>query len=84
LGVFSILPWGYFPEAGIGGLTVALTDTEIRKAKAKGKDYRISDGGGLYLFFTTSGGKLWRWKYRFEGREKLMSFGVIPTCHFLW
>jgi integrase len=57
---------------------VALTDTEIRKAKARGKPYRMSDGGGLYLFVTVPGGKLWRWKYRFEGREKLMSFGSYP------
>ncbi len=38
----------------------------------------MSDGGGLYLFVTPPGGKLWRWKYRFEGREKLMSFGGYP------
>jgi integrase len=38
----------------------------------------MSDGGGLYLFVTTPGGKLWRWKYRFDGREKLMSFGSYP------
>jgi integrase len=57
---------------------VALTDTGIRKAKAKAKAYRMSDGGGLYLFVTTPGGKLWRWKYRFDGREKLMSFGSYP------
>jgi len=69
---------GIFPRGVIGGLTVALTDTEIRKAKAKGKAYRMSDGGGLYLFVTAPGGKLWRWKYRFDGREKLMSFGSYP------
>ena len=57
---------------------MALSDTEIRKAKAKGNAYRMSDGGGLYLFVTAPGGKLWRWKYRFEGREKLMSFGSYP------
>jgi integrase len=57
---------------------MALTDTEIRKAKAKASAYRMSDGGGLYLFVTPPGGKLWRWKYRFEGREKLMSFGSYP------
>ena len=57
---------------------MTLTDTGIRKAKAKNKAYRMSDGGGLYLFVTPPGGKLWRWKYRFEGREKLMSFGGHP------
>ncbi|MEO6815673.1 MAG: integrase arm-type DNA-binding domain-containing protein [Edaphobacter sp.] len=57
---------------------MALTDTEIRKAKAKGTGYRLSDGGGLHLWITPAGGKLWRWKYRFESREKLMSFGGYP------
>lgn len=57
---------------------MALTDTEIRKAKAKSSAYRMSDGGGLYIWITPAGGKLWRWKYRFEGREKLMTFGSYP------
>jgi len=55
-----------------------LTDTTIRKAKAQNEAYRLSDGGNLYLWITPAGGKLWRWAYRFEGREKLMSFGKYP------
>ncbi|MGA7962099.1 MAG: integrase arm-type DNA-binding domain-containing protein, partial [Candidatus Acidiferrales bacterium] len=57
---------------------MVVTDTEIRKAKTKASAYRMSDGGGLYLQVTPAGGKLWRWKYRFEGREKLMSLGSYP------
>ena len=57
---------------------MALTDTVIRKAKTKASAYRLSDGGGLYLQVTPAGGKLWRWKYRFEGREKLMALGSYP------
>lgn len=57
---------------------MALTDTIIRKAKVKASAYRLSDGGGLYLQVTPAGGKLWRWKYRFEGREKLMALGSYP------
>jgi integrase len=57
---------------------MALTDTEIKRAKTKKKVYKISDGGGLHLVVTLTGGKLWRWKYRHEGREKLMSFGKYP------
>ncbi|MGA8044308.1 MAG: Arm DNA-binding domain-containing protein, partial [Terracidiphilus sp.] len=57
---------------------MALTDTQIRKAKAEDSAYRMSDGGGLFLWITPAGGKLWRWKYRFEGREKLMTFGSYP------
>lgn len=55
-----------------------LTDTEIRKAKSTEKAYRMTDGGGLYLLVTPAGGKLWRWKYRFAGTEKLMALGKYP------
>lgn len=57
---------------------MALTDTEIRKAKSSGKAYRMSDGTGLYLWITPAGGKLWRWAYEYSGKEKLMSFGRYP------
>ncbi len=55
-----------------------LTDTEIKRAKATEKAYSMGDGGGLYLWVKPTGGKLWRWSYRFEGKEKLMSFGNYP------
>lgn len=55
-----------------------LTDTEIRKSKPSDKPYRLSDQGGLFVKIMQSGGKLWQWKYRFEGKEKLMSFGKYP------
>jgi Arm DNA-binding domain len=58
---------------------MALTDTEIKKAKTRDKAYRMSDGGGLYLWVTPPGGKLWRWAYLFKGKEKLMSFGKYPA-----
>ncbi len=57
---------------------MALTDTEVRKAKAGDKAYRMSDGTGLYLWITPAGGKLWRWAYEYTGKEKLMSFGRYP------
>jgi hypothetical protein len=55
-----------------------LTDTKIRNAKPQENPYRVLDGLGLHLMVTPSGGKLWRWKYRFHGVEKLMSFGQYP------
>lgn len=58
---------------------MALTDVEVRKAKTRRIAYRISDGSGLFLWVTPTGGKLWRWKYRFDGKEKLMSFGAYPA-----
>src|SRR5207302_5264276 len=58
---------------------MALTDTQIKKAKPKEKAYRMSDSGGMYLWVTPSGGKLWRWGYRFDGKEKLMALGKYPA-----
>ena len=56
-----------------------LTDTAIRNAKPAEKPLRLFDGGGLYLEVApTSGGKWWRFKYRFEGKEKRLSLGVYP------
>ena len=57
---------------------MSLTDTEVRKAKAQDEAYRLSDSGSLYLWVTPAGGKLWRWAYKHEGKEKLMSFGKYP------
>ena len=56
-----------------------LTDTEIKRAKVAERAYSLGDGGGLYLWVTPAGGKLWRWSYRFEGKEKLMSLGKYPA-----
>jgi len=58
---------------------MSLTDTEVKRTKAKDKPYRMSDGGNLFLRVTPSGGKLWRWTYQFEGKEKLMALGKYPA-----
>jgi integrase len=55
-----------------------LTDVEIKKAKPSSKPIRMFDGGGLYLEVATSGGKLWRFKYRFNGKEKRQALGTYP------
>jgi integrase len=57
---------------------LALTDTEIRRSKPGEKSYKLSDSGGLHLLITPAGGRLWRWKYRVAGAEKLMAFGRYP------
>jgi len=57
---------------------MALTDTGIKKAKTMEKAYSLNDGGGLYLWITPAGGRLWRWAYRFDRKEKLMSLGKYP------
>ena len=55
-----------------------LTDTQIRNAKPREKIYKLYDGGGLYLEVSPKGGKWWRIKYRFGGKEKRLSLGVYP------
>ncbi|WP_147124215.1 tyrosine-type recombinase/integrase [Shimia ponticola] len=56
-----------------------LNDTKLRNLKRKEKTYKVSDSGGLYIEITKAGSLLWRLKYRFEGREKRLSFGAYPA-----
>jgi integrase len=56
-----------------------LSDIQVKNAKPKEKDYKLADGGGLYLLVTTTGGKLWRMKYNYSGKENTLSFGSYPT-----
>lgn len=60
-----------------------LTDKEIKQAKPADKDYKLFDGGGLFMLVKKNGGKLWRLKYNFEGKEKLLSLGTYPTTSLL-
>ena len=55
-----------------------LTDIEIKKAKAKDKPYRMTDGGGMCLLVHPNGGKYWRLAYRFGGKQKTLALGVYP------
>ena len=55
-----------------------LSDREIKSAKPKDKDYKLSDEKGLYLLVTKSGGKLFRLKYRINGKEKKLAIGPYP------
>ena len=55
-----------------------LTETKIKKAATKAQDYKLFDGGGLFLLVKSRGSKLWRWAYRFRGVPKLMAFGAYP------
>ncbi len=58
---------------------MALTDVKIRNAKPEGgKKKKLFDGNGLYIEIAVSGSKFWRYKYRFEGREKLLTIGSYP------
>ena len=55
-----------------------LSDVQIRRAKPTIKPYKLFDERGMYLLVTPTGSKLWRFKYRFLGKEKLISLGNYP------
>jgi integrase len=50
----------------------------ITSAKPRAKPYKLADGGGLHLLIKSGGSKLWRFRYRFGGVEKMLSFGAFP------
>jgi len=55
-----------------------LFDTTLRNTRAGEKPLKLSDGGGLYILVKTSGKKFWHMAYRFDGKQKLLSFGQYP------
>ncbi|MER3010672.1 tyrosine-type recombinase/integrase [Serratia marcescens] len=55
-----------------------LTDIQIRRSKPQEKPYTLNDGQGLSLLINTDGSKGWRFRYRYAGKAKLMSFGTYP------
>jgi hypothetical protein len=57
---------------------MALTEFEVKYAAKRRKPYKLADGGGLHILVQPTGSKPWRMKYRFGGREKLLSFGQYP------
>jgi integrase len=62
---------------------MALTDAKIRGIKPPARQVKHFDGGGLYLLCTPSGGRLWRLKYRFDGKSKGLSLGKYPDVSLL-
>ena len=55
-----------------------LTDTAIRNAKSAATQRKLADEKGLFLLVHPNGSKYWRFKYRFDGKEKLLALGVYP------
>lgn len=55
-----------------------LNNIICQNAKPTAKNQKLFDGGGLYLEVSTKGGKLWRLKYRYNGKEKRLSVGTYP------
>lgn len=56
-----------------------LTDLKIRKAKIDAKAYKLADSGGLFLLVKPNGSRLWQQKYRYLGKERLLSHGKYPN-----
>lgn len=57
---------------------MALTDASIRSLQAGKSPIKKADGKGLYIQVNPNGSKLWRFKYRFGGKEKQLAFGAYP------
>lgn len=55
-----------------------LTGTRIRRVKPWRRARKLSDSGGLYLLIVPSGGRYWRYNYRFEGKQKTLALGIYP------
>lgn len=60
---------------------MALTEVACKNARCPDDKSRVrlSDANGLYLEVTPAGGRYWRWKYRFAGKEKRLALGVYPV-----
>src|SRR5271155_3725228 len=57
---------------------MTLTALALQNAKPKAKTYKLSDGDGLHLWVEPHGSKLWRFRYHFDSKEKMISFGSFP------
>lgn len=62
---------------------MALMEMQVRKAAAGDRPYKLTDGEGLFLLVRPNGSKLWRLKYRYGGKERLLSFGPYPEIGIL-
>jgi integrase len=56
-----------------------LSDIQVRNVKPQTKDVKMFDGQGLFLLVTPTGGKLWRMKYNYQGKERLLAIGAYPA-----
>lgn len=62
---------------------MALNNVQAKNAKPKEKPYKLTDGDGMFLLVQPNGSKYWRLKYRFNGKEKLLSMGVYPEISII-
>ena len=62
---------------------IPLSEVKVRNAKPQANEYKLFDGGGLFLLITPSGGKLWRLRYLFDKKEKKLSLGIYPEISLI-
>jgi len=62
---------------------MALSDAKLRALKPNQAPYKVSDGEGLYVLVSPNGSKLWRWAYRFQGKQKTLALGQYPAVSLL-
>ena len=55
-----------------------LVNSQVKEAKPQATDYKMSDGGGMYLLVKKNAAKYWRFDYRFHGKRKTLAIGVYP------
>ena len=79
-GIGGLQTWELCPQNNAKKISSMphLTEVALRAIKPSGKVERFYDQQGLYLELSKAGGKLWRWKYRYDGKEKRLSFGAWP------
>ena len=70
--------WGYVQRICDNSTPMSLSEVKARNAKPKAKSYKLSDGDGMFLLVSPTGGKYWRLKYRIGGKEKQLALGVYP------
>lgn len=68
----------FFPNFGLLSYPMPLTNISVKQAKSRDKPYKLYDAHGLFLLVTPTGGKWWRMKYKFCGKEKGLSLGTYP------
>lgn len=84
MGVRERIQFRHTPNVGRRAPGImALSDMEVRRAKPAEKPYKLGDQGGLFLLVKPTGSKTWRFKYRYAGKERLLTFGPYPLVSLL-
>jgi hypothetical protein len=67
-----------FPSMHQNSRSRTLTEQAVQEAQPLRRPWKVSDGGGLYLLIAPTGGRYWRYNYRFAGKQKTVALGIYP------